>query len=78
MANLNIGSSLFSGLGGAASDLFAAEGDRSKAQGDLLEKKNYDMASYPVAGANRAAGPNPTLSAIALDWIASAVSVKSN
>lgn len=35
----------FADFGGAASDLFAAEGDRSKAQGDFAEAQNYDLAS---------------------------------
>lgn len=40
-----LGSSTFMDLSGAVSDLFASEGHRSKAEGDLLEAKNYDMAS---------------------------------
>ena len=40
-----LGASTFSDAGGAVSDLFAAEGDRTKAQGDYLEATNYDMAS---------------------------------
>jgi len=39
------GSSTFMDLGGAVSDLFASEGHRSKAEGDRLEAKNYDLAS---------------------------------
>lgn len=35
----------FSNFGGAASDLFASFGDKSKAQGDFAEAKNYDLAS---------------------------------
>lgn len=35
----------FSSFGGAASDLFASFGDKSKAQGDFAEAKNYDLAS---------------------------------
>lgn len=40
-----ISNATFSDLGGGISDLFAAEGDRAKAQGDLLEKQNYLLAS---------------------------------
>lgn len=39
------GASTFTSLGGAVSDLFAAQGDKTKAQGDFLEAKNYDLAS---------------------------------
>lgn len=39
------GSSTFSGLGGAVSDLFAAEGHRLKARGDKFEQENYDLAA---------------------------------
>lgn len=35
----------FSNLGGAASDLFTAFGDKSKAAGDFAEAKNYGLAS---------------------------------
>jgi hypothetical protein len=37
--------SAFTSLGGAASDLFAASGHKAKAAGDLIEAKNYDLAS---------------------------------
>jgi hypothetical protein len=40
-----IGASTFSDFGAGISDLFAASADRSKAQGDLLEAKNYDLAA---------------------------------
>jgi hypothetical protein len=40
-----LSNSTFSDASGAVSDLFAAEGDRAKAQGDLLEKQNYLAAS---------------------------------
>lgn len=39
------GSATFSDISGAVGDLFAAEGHRSKAEGDRLEAKNYDLAS---------------------------------
>lgn len=39
------GSSTFMDLGGAVSDLFAAEGHKSKAAGDRVEAENYDLAS---------------------------------
>jgi hypothetical protein len=39
------GASTISGFAGAASDLFAASGHRSKAQGDLIEAQNYDLAA---------------------------------
>lgn len=35
----------FADFGGAASDLFASFGDKSKAQGDFAEAKNYGLAS---------------------------------
>ncbi len=40
-----IGQSTFSNLGGAVSDLFAADADRFKAQGAAFEKQNYDLAA---------------------------------
>lgn len=40
-----IGSSTFSYLGGAVSDLFAADAHKAKAQGDLYEKENYQLAA---------------------------------
>jgi hypothetical protein len=40
-----LGSAIFSGIGGAASDLFAAEGYKAKAAGDRMEAQNYDLAS---------------------------------
>lgn len=47
-----LGQATFSDLGGAVSDLFAADADRAKAtglrykaQGDVLEGQNYDLAS---------------------------------
>jgi hypothetical protein len=40
-----LGSSTFSDLGGAVSDLFAADADRSKAKGDAFEKENYTEAA---------------------------------
>lgn len=39
------GQSTFSDISGAASDLFAASGDRSKADFDFAEAKNYGLAS---------------------------------
>jgi hypothetical protein len=39
------GNATFSDISGAASDLFAASGDRSKAQFDFAEAKNYGLAS---------------------------------
>jgi len=41
----SISNAAFSNFGGAVSDLFAASGDRAKAQGDLIEAQNYDLAS---------------------------------
>jgi hypothetical protein len=41
---MGLGTATFSDLGGAVSDLFAASGHRAKAQGDLIEAKNYDLA----------------------------------
>ena len=38
------GSSTFSNLGGAVSDLFAASGHRAKAAGDIFEQQNYNLA----------------------------------
>jgi hypothetical protein len=35
----------FSDFGGAVSDLFAAQGDKAKAQSDFAEAKNYGLAS---------------------------------
>jgi len=40
-----ISNTTFSDFGGAASDLFAAEGDKSKAQYDFAEAKNYGLAA---------------------------------
>ena len=40
-----IGGGTFTALGGGISDLFAASADRSKAQGDLIEAANYDLAA---------------------------------
>lgn len=40
-----LGTSTFSDLGGAVSDLFQASGDRSKATGDRIEAQDYDLAS---------------------------------
>ena len=42
---LGLSSSTFSNLGGAATDLFAAQGDKSKAQYDFAEGKSYGLAS---------------------------------
>jgi hypothetical protein len=39
------GNSTFTDAAGAVSDLFAAEGHRYKAKGDLFEAENYDRAS---------------------------------
>jgi hypothetical protein len=39
------GSSTFTDLGGAVSDLFAASADQSKAAGDRIEAQDYDLAS---------------------------------
>jgi hypothetical protein len=40
-----IGASTFTDLGAGISDLFAASADKSKAQGDLSEAANYDLAA---------------------------------
>jgi len=40
-----LSSSTFSNLGGAASDLFAAEGFKAKAKGNEFEQKNYLLAA---------------------------------
>src|ERR1700729_1674505 len=40
-----IGGGTFTAIGGGISDLFAASADRSKAQGDLMEAANYDLAA---------------------------------
>jgi hypothetical protein len=40
-----IGAGTFSDIGGGISDLFAADADRAKAQGDRFEAANYDLAS---------------------------------
>src|SRR5467141_1235979 len=40
-----LGPSTFSNLGGAGSDLFAAEGYRAKAKGDEFERENYQLAA---------------------------------
>ena len=45
------GSSTFTDLGGAVSDLFAADADKAKAQGDLIEGQNYTLAAG-LAGQN--------------------------
>lgn len=42
---MSFGSSTFTDVGGAVSDLFGAEADRAKAQGDRIEASNYDLAS---------------------------------
>ena len=39
------GASTFTDFGGAVSDLFASGAHKAKAQGDLIEAKNYDLAS---------------------------------
>lgn len=39
------GSGTLTDIGGAVSDLFAASGDRAKAQGDFIEAKDYTLAS---------------------------------
>jgi hypothetical protein len=39
------GGSTFSDISGAVGDLFAAEGHKSKAEGDRIEAQNYDLAS---------------------------------
>ena len=39
------GNATFSDAAGAVGDLFAAEGYRYKAKGDLIEAKNYDLAA---------------------------------
>jgi hypothetical protein len=39
------GAGTINSVGGAVSDLFAAEGHRYKAKGDLFEAENYDRAS---------------------------------
>jgi hypothetical protein len=41
----SFGANTFSNAGSAVSDLFAASGDKAKAQGDLLEKQNYLLAA---------------------------------
>jgi hypothetical protein len=40
-----IGGATFADIGGGISDLFAASADKSKAQGDLAEAANYDLAA---------------------------------
>ncbi len=40
-----LSSSTFSNLGGAASDLFASQGFKAKAKGDVFEQKNYLLAA---------------------------------
>lgn len=42
---ISLGSSFFSGVGGAVSDLFAAQGYRAKAKGDVFEQQNYLLAA---------------------------------
>jgi len=39
------GASTINSFAGAASDLFAASGHKAKAQGDLIEAQNYDLAA---------------------------------
>jgi hypothetical protein len=41
----SFGASTITGVSGAVGDLFAADADKAKAQGDLLEKQNYLLAS---------------------------------
>jgi hypothetical protein len=45
MANLQFSSSTASYAGGAVSDLFAGEGDLSKATGDRIQAQDYGLAS---------------------------------
>jgi hypothetical protein len=48
MANIGgvqISNSTFSDIGGAVSDIFAGVGAKYKAQGDLLEAQQYDLAA---------------------------------
>jgi hypothetical protein len=40
-----LGGSTFTDIGGAVSDLFAAQGYRAKAQGDVFEQQNYLLAA---------------------------------
>jgi hypothetical protein len=40
-----IGQATFGDIGGGISDLFAAQGDRAKAAGDIFEAQNYDLAA---------------------------------
>lgn len=40
-----VGTATFADFGSAVSDLFAASADRSKAQGDLMQAGNYDLAA---------------------------------
>lgn len=40
-----LGANTFSDVAGGVSDLFAAEADRTKAQGDILEQQNYLQAA---------------------------------
>jgi hypothetical protein len=42
---LGLSQATFTDFGGAASDLFAGFGDKSKAAGDFAEAKSYDLAS---------------------------------
>src|SRR6266581_4855199 len=39
------GASTFTDFGGAVTELFASSANRAKAQGDMIEAKNYDLAS---------------------------------
>lgn len=50
-SNLNLSSQFFSGAGAAVQDIFAGEADLAKAQGDLYEAQNYDLAAA-LAGKN--------------------------
>jgi hypothetical protein len=45
MGTFNLNATGFSTLGGAASDLFTAQGDKAKAQYDFSEGQNYDLAA---------------------------------
>jgi hypothetical protein len=51
MGDMNWNAGAFSSFGGAASDLFAAQGDKAKAQYDFAEGKNYGLAA-DLAGQN--------------------------
>jgi hypothetical protein len=45
MADYTLGPALFQGIGAGASDIFAGLGAETKAQGDLLEAQQYDVAA---------------------------------